>query len=327
MMVGDFFIAQYLDLARSFSDVSLETGLEAYQVVDIRSQLGAAGTVANNLCAMRAKVKALTLCGEDGNGYLMLKLMQQQGILTKGVLMDPGTFTPTYIKPMMIEKDGLMHELNRMDIKNRCPIAPGIEEELSKNLARMIPGTDAILVTDQVQEEDCGVVTECLRVILSETAKLVPGMPIWVDSRERGHLYEGVALKMNLSEAKKVLQVGAQDVISAETAAAGLFQKNQKPVLITDGVNGISYCDERGSGHVPALKMESPLDIVGAGDSVLAGVGLAMAAGATLREAALIGCLAASVTIKKIGTTGTASIPEMLENLSLFEAQYPAFRL
>ena len=323
LMMGDYFIDQYMDLARAHSETSLETGLEAYQVVDIRSQLGAAGNVANNLCAMRAKVKALTLCGEDANGYMMQKLMQEKNISTKGIVTDPGIFTPTYIKPMMIEIDGRVHELNRMDIKNRTPTTPGVEEELSKQLGRMIPGTRAILVTDQVQEENCGVMTVVMRDMLNEVSKTVPGVPIWVDSRERGHLYEGVSLKMNLSEAQKSVGKDA----NAEQAARKLFQRNQKPVVITDGENGIAYCDQNSSGFVPAIKMEPPLDIVGAGDSVLAAIGLATGIGATLREAALIGCLAASVTIKKIGTTGTASVEEMLENLTLFEEQNPDFSL
>ena len=323
LMMGDYFIDQYMDLARAYSETSLETGLEAYQVVDVRNQLGAAGNVASNLCALRAKVKALTLCGEDANGYMMQKLMQEKNISTKGIVTDPGVSTPTYIKPMMIETDGRVHELNRMDIKNRTPIPPGVEEELSKQLGRMIPGTSAILVTDQVQEENCGVMTEVMREMLKEVAKTIPGIPVWVDSRERGHLYEGVSLKMNLSEAQKSLGKG----VTAENAAKKLFQRNQKPVIITDGENGIAYCDEHGSGMVPALRMAPPLDIVGAGDSVLAAIGFATAVGATLREAVLVGCLAASVTIKKIGTTGTASIEEMMDNLTIFEEQNPDFSL
>lgn len=327
IMMGDFFIDQYLDLARSYSEVSLETGLEAYQVVDIRNSLGAAGTVANNLRALDVKVRALTLRGDDANGFIMQQLMLRQEIGIQGVVVDDGIFTPTYIKPMMVEGDASVHELNRMDIKNRVPIYPGVEVQLTKALASLVSGVDAILVTDQVPEEDCGVVTAAMRDVLSETAKSLPGLPMWVDSRESGHLFSDVSLKTNLAEAKKALQIEESQVISAEEAATQLFSRNQKPVLITDGSNGIAYCNATESGIVPALRMEPPLDIVGAGDSVLAAAGSAVAAGATLREAALIGCLAASVTIKKIGTTGTASVKEMMANLRLFERQYPDFQL
>ncbi|MEE4195448.1 MAG: PfkB family carbohydrate kinase [Anaerolineae bacterium] len=327
VMMGDFFIDQYLDLERSYSETSLETGLEAYQVVDIRNSLGAAGTVANNLRAMDVKVKALTLRGYDANGFVMQQLMLRQEIDIHGVVIDYSIHTPTYIKPMMKEKDGCVHELNRMDIKNRHAIYPGIEVELTRKLAEMISETDVILVTDQVQEEDCGVLTAGMRDVLSETAKSLPGIPIWVDSRERGHLFSDVSLKTNLTEARKALLLRQGDPLTAQEAAIKLFRRIQRPVLITDGNNGIAYCNATENGLVPALQMEPPLDIVGAGDSVLAAAGSAIAAGATLREAALIGCLAASVTIKKIGTTGTATIKEMLAHSHLFEKQQPDFCL
>ena len=327
IMMGDFFIDQYLYLARRYSETSLETGLEAYQVVDIRNSLGAAGTVANNLCAMGVNVRALTLRGHDANGYVMQELMIRQEINIQGVVIDYSIQTPTYIKPMMVEEDGTIHELNRMDIKNRHPIYPGIEVELTKRLAALVSGTNAILVTDQVQEEDCGVVTSGMRNILSETAQSLLGLPIWVDSRERGHRFKDVSLKTNLAEAKKALGIRADAELPAEGAAVQLFERNHKPVLITDGENGIAYCSEQESGLVPAIRLEPPLDIVGAGDSVLAAAGSAIAAGASLREAALIGCLAASVTIKKVGTTGTASVKEMMANLRVFDQQYPDFRL
>lgn len=327
VMMGDFFIDQYIDMAREISEISLETGLEAYQVTDVRNQLGAAGTVANNLCALGVSVKALTMRGDDANGYVMAQLMQRQEIDQLGVVVDHRIVTPTYMKPMMVEVNGEIHELNRMDIKNRQVMSAEIEVHLIEKLLALGYEADAILVTDQVQEPGCGVVTKGMRVALRDLGNTRPELPIWVDSRERGDLFSNVSLKTNLSEARKALALSDQEVVLVEDAAVRLSEKTQKPVLITDGENGIAYCMGEENGVVPALRMEPPLDIVGAGDSVLAAAGSAIAAGATLREAALIGCLAASVTIKKIGTTGTASIDEMLANLNLFETQNPDFKL
>src|SRR5262249_41460253 len=61
LVVGDFFLDKYLDIDAALSEPSLETGLEAYQVVGVRTYPGAAGTVANNLRALEVNVVALSV--------------------------------------------------------------------------------------------------------------------------------------------------------------------------------------------------------------------------------------------------------------------------
>ncbi len=69
LVVGDFFLDEYLLLDRTLSETSLETGLEAYQVVDVRTSPGAAGTVCSNLRALGARVSALGAIGQDGKAF------------------------------------------------------------------------------------------------------------------------------------------------------------------------------------------------------------------------------------------------------------------
>ena len=77
--------------------------------------------------------------------------------------------------------------------------------------------------------------------------------------------------------------------------------------------------DAAGVTRVPGVPVEGPIDIVGAGDSAMAGLASALCAGATPVEAALVGNLAASVTVRQLGTTGTASRAQMLQ---AFEASW-----
>ena len=67
--------------------------------------------------------------------------------------------------------------------------------------------------------------------------------------------------------------------------------------------------------HVPGIRVPGPVDIVGAGDSVTAGIVASLAAGATYTEAGLVGNLAASITVRQLGVTGTASPVQLLEAL------------
>jgi len=84
-------------------------------------------------------------------------------------------------------------------------------------------------------------------------------------------------------------------------------------VFVTVGDQGILLFTEKGRQHVPAVPVSGEIDIVGAGDSVMAGIVSALCSGATPTEAALVGNLVASITIQQIGTTGTASREQVQE--------------
>jgi len=130
-LVGDFFLDKYLDCDRTLSEVSLETGLEAFQVVRVRCYPGAAGTVANNLKALKVgTVYAVGFTGDDGEGYELRRGLQRIGVDLSHLEIRPDLMTPTYTKPMMKEPDGRWHELNRLDIKNRRPLPEDLQERI-----------------------------------------------------------------------------------------------------------------------------------------------------------------------------------------------------
>ena len=93
-------------------------------------------------------------------------------------------------------------------------------------------------------------------------------------------------------------------------------EQTSAPVIVTCGQEGILTFNESNIKHVPGLPLQCQTDTVGAGDSVSAGLISTLASGGNLAEAALIGNLVASVTVTKIGTTGTASPAELVEKLS-----------
>ncbi|MGC9360301.1 MAG: PfkB family carbohydrate kinase, partial [Anaerolineae bacterium] len=91
-----------------------------------------------------------------------------------------------------------------------------------------------------------------------------------------------------------------------------LAQQVGRTVFVTVGDRGILVCDERRAEHAPAVPVTGEIDVVGAGDTTISAMLASLCAGATGIEAAEIGNLAASVTIQKIGTTGTASSKEIV---------------
>jgi rfaE bifunctional protein kinase chain/domain len=321
LVVGDFFLDKYLVMDRRLSEVSLETGLEAYQVVGVRCSPGAAGTVTSNLRALDVNVVALGVIGDDGEGYELKRGLLERGVDIAPLIQRSDLFTLTYTKPLMREPDGHEHEIQRLDIKNRRPLLAEVEKGIIARLRALVPEVDAVVVADQVQEHNCGVITDRVRDEIVALARAYPNKVFAADSRERIGLFRDVIIKPNRREATLAVRPDWGSEFTLEVArecGAELFRRNRKPVFLTIGGDGILLFDSRGCEHVPAVPVSGPIDIVGAGDSVMAGVVSALCAGAEACQAALVGNLVASITIQQIGTTGTASRQQVLDRFREF---------
>ncbi len=299
LVVGDYFLDHYLEIDASLAETSLETGLEVHQVVRVRSTPGAAGTVTSNLSALSVKVVALGVIGDDGNGYELKRALAATSVDIASLIDSRERFTPTYVKPL---RDG--YELNRIDIKNSTPLPRELEDTLIARLRDMVARVNGVIVVDQVQEQNCGVITDRVR---EEIIALARDKIVVAESRERIGLFRGVIAQANAREARRA--AGLEQI---EECGVELYRRNNRPAIVTIGTGGILVFDAAGSAHVPAVPVRGPIDTVGAGDSVIAGFTTALCAGASLREAAEVGNLVASVTIQQIGTTGTATPEQVL---------------
>lgn len=324
LVVGDFFLDKYLIIEQALAEVSLETGLEAHQVVEVRTSPGAAGTVTNNLRAMGIGVLAVGVVGDDGEGFELLRGLDKTGVNVDGLVIREDRFTPTYTKPMLRVRGGMQRELNRLDIKNRGPLPRDAEDAVIHHLRGLLPRVHGVIIADQVQEADCGVITERVREELLALALTYPTVAFVTDSRERIGLFRDVLIKPNAREAVRAVDAAPAwrgdgdpdyelDQALIEAAGAQLYRRTGQPVFLTIGKRGILTFHAEGPTLVPGVSASGPIDIVGAGDAAIAGITAALCAGATATEAAQIGCLAAGVTVRQIGTTGTASRRQMLD--------------
>ena len=307
LIVGDFFLDKYLDIDPRLSEPSLETGLESYQVTSVRRYPGAAGAVANNLRALDVNVMALGVVGEDGEGDDLGRGLDLIGVKADGLIRAPGRFTPTYLKPMLRQGNTPARELNRFDTKNRTPLPAEIETEVITRLHGLFTPLLGIVIVDQVPEPNCGVITDRVRQAISELARANSDTIMLADSRERIGEFRDVMIKPNIREAMRA--TGLTDL-----AAAGreLRRRTHRPVIITHGDRGMYLFEQGGEQHIPAIPVAGPIDVVGAGDSAMAGLVAGLCAGGTLAESALVGNLAASITIQQLGETGTATRAQIL---------------
>lgn len=325
LVIGDYFLDKYLEIDRRLAETSLETGLEVHQVYQVRASPGAAGTVVCNLRALQVSVVALSVIGDDGEGYELLRGLTERGVDVTPLLRTPQRYTPTYTKPMMHEPDGRVHELSRLDIKNRAPLPADLEETVAERLRELAPSVDGIIIADQVPERNYGVITDTLRTVIADVAARNPRLIVAVDSRMRIGEFRNVILKPNEHEAARALDCDSAGGITMEQSRANaraLSERTGKPVFLTVGARGGLACTAQGCSHIAPVLVEGEIDIVGAGDSTMAGIVSALCCGATLEEAALVGQLVASVTIKCLGTTGTASQEQVRAALARWRAAH-----
>ena len=303
-LVGDLFLDRYFEIDPDRTEVSIETGLDAYQVVRVRNQPGALGTVMNNLAALGVgRLVPITVIGEDGLGDDLIRALRSMPVEETGILRSDTHLTPTYLKPLVMERDQPPRELNRLDVRSREPLSSEWRRRVSEELSRRFAEVDGWIVLDQIDQRDEGVLHADVREALGDEARRHPEIPVIIDSRKLLGAYAYGSLKGNEHEFR--LAAGCDDV---EEAVRRLGKRTGRPAFATCGAKGICVAE---SGErvawVPARPVTGPIDIVGAGDSATAALLCAMLSGVDARTAAAFANLVASITIRQLGTTGTAT--------------------
>ncbi|HBE41646.1 MAG TPA: carbohydrate kinase [Bacteroidales bacterium] len=311
-IVGDFCLDAYWFIDESKSEISIETGEPTMPVKQQKYSLGGAGNVANNLAAMKVKdIRAFGVIGNDPFGVEMIKIMRNAGISTGNMLIQNQKWsTHVYIKPYVGDK-----EKSRIDFGNFNVLSVETADLLISNLREQADEVDLIIINQQVLS---GIHTEYFRKRLVEIIGMFPWKIFIADSRNYTDHYTGAYRKMNDTEASRQCRIQREPdeiipLTEAKHAAEKLYERYNKPLLITRGSRGSIVINEEGIKEIPGLMILSRVDTVGAGDSYLAGAASALAAGYSPEIAAKLGTLVAGVTVRKLFQTGTASPEEILQ--------------
>ena len=305
LVAGDICLDRWCRYDPALADESRETGIPRIAVVSTEATPGGGGTVANNLAALGVgKVSVLGVVGCDGFGHELEQALAARGIscdlLVRGAV-------PTFTYTKLINSQTGEEDLPRVDFINAQPIPQGLEHELIARLESAAPDYDVILVSDQAETNQGGVVTAAVRAALARLASAHPATVIWADSRMRADLFRGVIVKGNRAEldAASLRALGRVDY-------AGFREHVEAPLLaVTCGGEGAMIVGPGGTEWARARDVAKPVDICGAGDSFSAGAALALKTTGDPLAAARFGNLISSITIMKRGT-GTASPEEVL---------------
>ena len=311
VVLGDVSLDRYLEIDPAREEISIETDLPVHNVTRVRAQAGAAGTVINNLAALGiGRVDLLSFSGVDGEGFELLGALKAiPGLSLDGFHQSQTRRTLTYTKPLVIESGAPPRELNRLDMKNWTPTAPELWAKLAADLSRIGASADGIIVLEQVELPEVGVMGPPVYHALESVRRSRPQVPVLADSRRGLDGYPPLSFKWNRVE---FLRAQGLDQGTERSVLESLLSKVARdagcPVFVTLAEDGILGADSAGAVcHRPSIPVRGPIDVVGCGDAVSAALLSVLAAGGTVTESMEFAMAAASLALHQLGTTGVPS--------------------
>jgi rfaE bifunctional protein kinase chain/domain len=305
LVVGDICLDRWCTYEPSAAEPSRETGIPRTVVVSVEVTPGAGGTVANNLAALGVgRVAVLGAIGHDGHGDELSRALDQRGVDSGLCVRSDQIQTFTYSK--LINQSTGIEDLSRIDFINVQPVPDEVERLVLDRLRQAIDAFDVILVSDQAETNQGGVVTPAMRDLLAGLAPHYPEKVILADSRTRIGQFRNLIVKPNRREAEAACRA-----LLGRLDYAELRRRVQAPLmLVTHGSQGVLLVDSGGETWVRTVPVDHPVDICGAGDSFAAGAAVALRATRDPAVASRFGNRVAGITIMKKGT-GTASPAEI----------------
>lgn len=261
---------------------------------------GGAGNTAANVRSLGGVPLPLGLVGDDPEGAALKKILEDRGIDTGGLAVARGYATPTKTRILGGAPHAIKQQIVRYDREDS--LAPGSPEAtaLLSRAGEIARGADAAILSDYGYGAVSPESVSPLRRAVS------PGAPILLDSRHALLTYSGVdAVTPNEEEIEECVGFPLGDSVeSLERAGAVLRERISCPnVLVTRGSRGMALFSASGPpAMIPVHGTDQVADVTGAGDTVLATFSLALAAGATPLEAALLANFAGGVVVMKMGT-------------------------
>jgi len=303
LVVGDIMLDKYIwgDVSR----ISPEAPVQVVNVLKETYEAGGAANVANNVSALTGKAFMAGIAGNDDAKNILLKELSKKGIYTDGIFFDKDK--PTTQKVRVIGKS---QQLLRVDYEKKEHVHKDIEDKMVLFLNKVIKIVDVVVVSDYAK----GVVTPAICDKLIQMAKDNSKEVIVDPKPKHKDLYANVTLiTPNNAEASEMTGIEDGDESVLEIGNKLLKQLNAN-ILITRGEKGMSLFEKDGSTtHIPA-KAKEVYSIIGAGDTVVATIALAIASGADLKEAATLANIAAGIKVGKIGTA-SVSIEEIKKEI------------
>ena len=278
---------------------------------------GGAGNAANNVASLGGRARLVGLVGADPEGRRLLGSFHR-GVDRRHVVRSRGYRTPVKTRILAGGIHAARQQVVRIDREPGWPLDDSVSAELEKKIAPALDDCDAVLLSDYGSGLVTPALADAIRQAVARRARRRP-IPVLLDSRYRLLDYRGLTTSTpNESEVEQVLGIRIDDNGAALERAGRLLLRRtgMQAVLITRGSRGMALFQPRQPAiHLPIFGSDEVTDVTGAGDTVNATFGLALAAGASFYEAARLANYAGGLVVMKRGTA-TVSPRELADAVS-----------
>ena len=306
LVIGDVMLDKYI--WGEVSRVSPEAPVQVVKVDKESYAPGGAANVASNVASLNGTTYMIGLVGNDPANKMLISELNSRQINTEGMVEDKNR--PTIQKVRVIGKG---QQLLRFDYENGNYLDERMETKIFDFVLKRIQNIDAIIISDYAK----GIITKNLAEKLISLANEKKKIIVIDPKPKHKHFYKNATLiTPNNNEACEMLNIEEKDDNDLIKAGKSLLENLNSALIITRGEKGMAIFEKNNEITNIPTKAKEVYDIVGAGDTVVATLALALASNATLKEAATIANYAAGVTVGKVGTSTviTDEIKNALKN-------------
>lgn len=297
VVIGDLILDEYL-VGRA-TRLSREAPVPVLEYMRSFTVLGGAANPAHNIVALGGQAAVVGVVGSDREGRRLLDDLAAAGCDVSGVVVVSGRTTT--VKTRIVAEGGLIfaQHLARIDRSDARPLSEEVVAAVCDQCVRLTADADAVLLSDY----KLGVITSQVTAA-ARTAARARGARLTVDSQGRLDAFLGFDLvKCNRSEAEAFLR----RTLTTEEEFAGaarrlLTRLDASALAITRGAEGMTVATRAGAvWRLPAANRSEVFDVTGAGDTVIAVMTLALAAGLDVEQAARLANVAAGLVVRRMG--------------------------
>lgn len=309
LVVGDAIADQFVYGA--ISRVSREAPVFILRHEQTETVPGGAANCAMNLVSLGAGVSLIGVVGEDVAGRALVERLETAGVDCTGLLTSEKLQTTTKVRILAGQLHSTRQQVIRLDYEG-APLNSEFHEPLCNRILEEVQTSDAVIISDY----NYGVARQELTRIVRDAATS-KGIPVLVDSRFRLSEFEGfTSATPNENEVEQLLGQQLASVSDLESAGEEMRERlGYRALLITRGSHGmILFQDAVAPVYIDAVGGREPVDVTGAGDTVIATYTLALASDASFPDAAHLANYAGGLVVMKRGTASVTG-EELVESL------------
>ncbi|MFT3743708.1 MAG: PfkB family carbohydrate kinase [Pyrinomonadaceae bacterium] len=306
VIIGDLVADQFLN--GTISRVSREAPVFILRHDNTSTVPGAAANAAVNVASLGGKTILIGIAGEDANGKTLLDGLANHNVDSTGVITTTDFETTTKIRVLAGQHYAARQQVIRIDYENSSEISDEIKYKLRNELARRAESTDAIIVSDYGYGAVFPEIFADARAIAERR-----GIPLVVDSRFRlPELSKATTATPNREEVEQVLG----ENFTADDCVALRERLGLTALLVTNGNKGMLLCEkEKAPLTIDVVGSTEPVDVTGAGDTVIAAYALGLASSLSFADAANVANHAGGLVVMKKGTASVTA-DELLASLA-----------